>query len=247
VTDRPFSLDPVTRIPLVDAARGIALVAMAVYHFAFDLSDFGLIDVDIVRDPGWRLFARTVAASFLALVGVSLVLAARAGLNRRRYAWRLVRIAAGAAAITLVTWWTVPQAFVYFGILHAIALFSVLALPFLALPLSVVLVAATLCLLAPYFLTMPLFSPPWLLWLGLAPAAPISVDYVPLFPWFAATLAGLAGTRMAIAVGWDRVAAGWTPSGPFGRTLALAGRWSLPIYLVHQPVLIGLIGLFLKL
>lgn len=242
-----MSLDPATRIPLVDAARGVALVAMAIYHFAFDLSDFGLIAVNIVLDPAWRLFARIIAASFLALVGVSLVLAVRAGLNRRRYLWRLARIAAAAAAISLVTWWMVPGAFIYFGILHAIALFSIVALPFLVLPVSVVLLAATLCLVAPYFLTLPMFSGPYLLWLGLAPSAPPSVDYVPLLPWFAATLAGLAGARMALAVGWDRVAAGWAPDGPVGRTLVLAGRWSLLVYLVHQPILIGLVTLYMSL
>ncbi|HEY8578676.1 MAG TPA: heparan-alpha-glucosaminide N-acetyltransferase domain-containing protein, partial [Beijerinckiaceae bacterium] len=75
-------LAPATaRVPLVDAARGAALVGMAIYHFVWDLGFFGLIPRDWPYDPRFVLFGHAVAASFLALVGVSLALAARDGLD----------------------------------------------------------------------------------------------------------------------------------------------------------------------
>jgi uncharacterized membrane protein len=50
---------------------------MFVFHFAYDLSYFRLIETDIPLEPGWRWFARRSPESFLTLVGVSLVLATR--------------------------------------------------------------------------------------------------------------------------------------------------------------------------
>ena len=61
------------RIPLVDVLRGVALAAMAVYHFAWDLSFFSLADFGVTENPLWIAFARAIAGSFLALVGVGLV------------------------------------------------------------------------------------------------------------------------------------------------------------------------------
>ncbi|MBN9447509.1 MAG: DUF1624 domain-containing protein [Bosea sp.] len=87
------------RIQLVDLARGIALLAMFVFHFAYDLSNFGLIETDIAFEPGWRLFARCIAGSFLVVVGISLVLATRNGLNRAAFLKRLAMVIACFAAI----------------------------------------------------------------------------------------------------------------------------------------------------
>jgi uncharacterized membrane protein len=60
------------RVGLIDAARGVAIAAMVVYHFSWDLRFFGYINVDVAADPAWRLFARSIAGSFLALVGSAL-------------------------------------------------------------------------------------------------------------------------------------------------------------------------------
>ena len=69
--------------------RGVAIVAMVVYHTAFDLSARSLIPVDILRDPAWIVFARSIASTFLLLVGVGLVLATRRGLRPKPYLRRL--------------------------------------------------------------------------------------------------------------------------------------------------------------
>ena len=71
------------RIEAVDAARGAALLAMAIYHFSWDLSFFQLIATPVATDPAWKWFARAIAGSFLFLVGVSLVLG-----HRERIRWR---------------------------------------------------------------------------------------------------------------------------------------------------------------
>ena len=122
------------RIAAIDIARGLALVAMAVYHFAWDLEFFGYAVPGTTLQPEWKYFARAIASSFLMLVGISLVLGHQHGLNMRAFGIRLSKVALAAGLISLVTWVAMPGGFIFFGILHSIALGSVLALAFLKLP-----------------------------------------------------------------------------------------------------------------
>jgi uncharacterized membrane protein len=232
-----------TRLPAIDLARGLALVAMAIYHFSWDLSFFRLIDVNVSAEPGWRLFARLIAGSFLFLVGFSLVLAARHGLSREAFLRRFLLVAGAAALITLATWYAFPQSFIFFGILHHIALASVLALPFLRAPLAVTAVAAVAIFVVPFAYSDSLFAHPALLWTGLAPKPPVTNDYVPLFPWFGVVLGGMVAARAALA---SPGALGWATRAPgtkVERALVWGGRRSLWIYLIHQPVLLVLVWL----
>jgi uncharacterized membrane protein len=230
------------RVQALDMARGTALAAMAVYHFSWDLDFYGLADIPVTSATGWIVFARMIAGSFLGLVGVGLVMAARGGINWRGYGWRLAQIVAAAAGITIATRFAFPGAFIFFGILHAIALFSVLALAFLRLPVVLMLACAALAFAAPPLLSGPLFDRPWLLWTGLGTFFPPSNDYVPLFPWFGATLAGMALARLLDQAGtWEKLSS-WRPETAIARLAAFAGRHSLLVYLAHQPVLLALLG-----
>lgn len=234
------------RIELLDLARGIALLAMFVYHFAYDLSFFRLIRVDVVSDPGWRLFARLIAGSFLAIVGFSLILATRNGLNRKAYAKRFAMVAGAALLVTIGTWFAIPENFIFFGILHHIALASLLALPFLRLPaLALALVAAAWFAL-PFILGGEVFESEWLSWLGFGPW-PYTADFVPLFPWFACVLAGMALGKLALARAPEGSWTLWRARSAPARLVALGGRNSLIVYLVHQPLFIGALMLFMQL
>jgi uncharacterized membrane protein len=231
------------RIAAIDAARGVALAAMAIYHFSWDLGNFGLIAVDVIADPGWKAFARTIAGTFIFLVGFSLVLATRRGIDWRAFLRRLALIVGAAILVTLGTAYVFPDAYVFFGILHLIAFASVAALPFLRMPPAIVLVAAVVIFVLPFFFSNEVFAwwPLW--WVGLTPGPPTtSVDYVPVFPWFAMTLFGIVAGRLFLQYGADSRFARWRPAGTPGKLAILAGRWSLPLYLVHQPILIGIVS-----
>lgn len=132
-----------TRVELVDVARGLALVAMAIYHFVWDLDFFGYIDPGTSITGGWRIFARCIAISFLFIVGVSLYLANTQGFRRKSYIRRLAMIVAAALAITMATLLATPDAFIFFGILHHIALASVLGLAFLRLPVVLMIASVS--------------------------------------------------------------------------------------------------------
>lgn len=227
----------------IDVMRGVALLAMAVYHGAWDASHLGLTGVDIVHEPGWRFFARAIATSFLLLVGFSLVLAHGQGIRWRPFLRRLASVAVAAAAITVATFIVFPRSYIFFGILHCIALSSLLALPFLRLPPVLTAVVGIAVVAAPSMVSAPLFDLPVLAFVGLGTETPVSNDYVPLFPWFGPVLLGVAAGRLAV----DRHLTGWLRArrepGRGVRLIAWMGRHSLAFYLVHQPVLFGLMFL----
>lgn len=230
------------RAVALDLARTVALLGMAVFHFVFDLVIFGHLPVEVVREGFWPLWARVVASSFLVLSGFGLWLAHRGGLRRDRYLRRLLKIVAAAALVTGATWFALGQAYVFWGILHMIAFGAVAGLVFLRLPAVVTTAVAVAVFWAGWVLALPAFDAGWLLWTGLGAMPVASVDYVPVFPWLSAVLAGIAAGRVATATGlWDRIAAVRVPAGHWADRLAWPGRHSLLVYLVHQPVLMGAI------
>ena len=237
---------PVARVGAVDIARGAALLAMAIYHFAWDTEFFGYAAPGMTAVGGWKLFARCIASSFLFLVGVSLVLAHTGGMKWPSWRRRLAMVAAAAALISAATYMATPDAFIFFGILHQIALASLLGLAFLRLPWGLTAVIALLVIAAPHFLRSAFFDHPALWWVGLSSRNPPSNDYVPLFPWFGAVLLGIAAAKPALRHGMFARLAAWRPGG-WSRPFTFAGRHSLAVYLIHQPVLIGLIWLFAQI
>ncbi len=227
------------RLPGLDVLRGLAVVAMVIYHFAWDLRFFGLIATDIVQHPFWAGFARAIAGAFLLLSGVSLVLLTRDGFDQGRFLKRLGIVGGAALLITVATFFAMPQAYIFFGILHCIALSSILALPFLRLPILITAVVAGGVFALPLVFRHAAFDAPLLQWVGLGPTFPMTNDYVPLFPWFAPVLAGVVLGRLMLGSPPE-----WLKRAPQGAMTwtARAGRLSLPIYLLHQPVLMALIG-----
>lgn len=227
------------RIAGLDILRGVAMFAMIFYHANWDLSAYGLIDVDVGSDPPWKAFARLIAGTFLALVGFNLVLATRNGIRPWPYLRRLAIVGVAAIAVSVATYFFMPDSFIFFGILHHIFVASILALLFVWAPLWLIAVVAVFSLAAPSLLTDPFFDTPALLFLGLSANPQPTADYVPIFPWFGIVLAGVGLGRLFLDFGIGSAMAGWRPGGRLVRIVMFFGRWSLPIYLVHQPILLG--------
>lgn len=226
------------RLAWLDAARGAALIPMALYHGAWDLSLLGWIETDIGGHAGWTALARATTVCFLVISGIGLALAARAGAGSGKALRRVGRIAAAAGLVSLATWWFAPANMVVFGILHAIALGSLLAWPLRRAPDALLLALAGLVMALPFLLRHPLFAGTAWAWLGLSPEPSAAFDHVPLLPWWGWMLLGLvAGRRLPLGG-----AASPSP-GLLARSLAWAGRRSLPIYLLHQPLFIGALTL----
>lgn len=227
-----------SRIGWLDAVRGVALLAMATYHFTWDLEYFGYLAPGTAGHGLPKIYARAIATTFLFLAGFGLVLAHRNGFNRDRFLLRLGKVAGAAALITVVTWFAMPDGFIHFGILHQISLASVVGLLFLNLPVAMILAVAASVLVLPHLYQSTLFDHPALWWVGLQPKPRLSFDYVPFFPWFAAVLAGIAAGKTAAISRWLD---GLRPPSRLARPFAFAGRHSLLVYLLHQIPLFGLV------
>lgn len=237
------------RAVLLDLVRTLALIAMAAFHFMFDLAMFHFVPAETVNFGFWPLWARFVASTFLLLSGFGLYLAYGQRIDFRRLALRLLRIGAAAALVSVGTWFAVgPDSFVFWGILHMIALGSLAGLLVLRLPAPATLALAAAVFWIGWTVALPAFDPFYLLWLGLNAAPVYAVDYVPVFPWLSAVFAGVALGQIAVKSGlWARIAAVKVPRGSLWDVLAFPGRHSLIVYLVHQPVLFGLVMAYANL
>lgn len=228
------------RIAAIDILRGVALIAMAVFHGGWDVAYNHLFRFDPGASPGWILLARLTAGTFLILVGIGLVLSTRNGFRPRPFARRLAMIVLAALLVSVATYFVMPDGWIFFGILHEIALASLLGLAFVGLPAWISALVAIVVFALPHLFVSEIFSHPALWWVGLAPVPPESFDYVPLFPWFGDVLVGIAIARFAVDRGYDRLLAAWQPTALPFRWLEFGGRHSLAFYLIHQPVLFGL-------
>jgi uncharacterized membrane protein len=229
------------RLPVIDMARGLAIVAMVIYHLSWDLSFYRFIPVDVGFDPGWVAFARTILFAFMFLVGVGLVLGHGEGVRWKSFWRRWLMVAGGAALITLGTWFAFPDSFVYFGVLHAIALFSLVALPFLFTPLWFTALVAVMVIGLHFGFADPFYNEKVYSWIGFWVVPPPTNDLVPLFPWFGVVLLGVLAMRLMRGTAVETRLAAIQPRHGLARLLSWMGRWSLLIYLVHQPLLLAVI------
>jgi uncharacterized membrane protein len=236
----------------VDALRGVAILMMISFHTLFDLNYFGLTDFALYSGT-LGIFAYSIGTIFLLLVGVSLTISYdRSGARMNTMALRVKFLRRGAfifglgLLITTVTYALIGPGFVIFGVLHCIGLSIVLAYPLLRFRwLS--LAAGSAFVLAGMALSSATFDFPWLLWLGLKPVGFVTLDYFPLLPWLGVVLIGVfigrslyRGHERGFTIK-DRSSLGAT------RGVVFLGRHSLPIYLGHQVIIVGLIAGLLML
>jgi uncharacterized membrane protein len=233
---------PSHRFDRLDALRGFAMAWMAAFHFSFDLNFYRLLQPpqNFYGDPFWTLQRTAIVSLFLLCAGLSQALAHEAGQSARRFWRRWAQIAGCALLVSAGSWFMFPRSWISFGVLHGMALMLILARGLAPLgrglwPLALV---ALVALLLPRVVQHPVFDNRWLNWTGLVTHKPVTEDYVPVLPWLGVMLLGLAAGQWLLA--HRRALLG----GPLPRVLAplaLLGRWPLSFYMLHQPVLIGLI------
>nr|WP_306267464.1 heparan-alpha-glucosaminide N-acetyltransferase [Pararhizobium sp. IMCC3301] len=223
---------------MIDALRGAALIGMIVYHAGWNLDTFQFTELGVTSAPGWIGFARLIAGSFVMLSGVSLVLADAAGHDANLKLWRIGKVAIAALLVTIATYFIFPETFVYFGILHLIALSGLLAWPLLRLHWLVVFGLALGIVIINQTVALEFADTRWLAWIGISRFVPPANDYVPIIPWFAVVLLGIPLGHMILSQVWLQNLLAANPR--WLVPLGWMGRYSLIIYLIHQPILFGM-------
>ena len=225
----------------IDALRGVAIGLMIVYHFCFDLRFYHMTGADFEHDPFWLGFRSLIVTSFMLLVGIGLVLADHARLPREHFWKRIALIAGCALAASAASYLLFPRTFIYFGILHCIAVASVLAWPVARRPVLAALLGVVI-VVAGLTLTHPAFDQRALSWLGFTTTKPATEDFVPLAPWSGVVLIGVALGNALMHANFRPIAV--LDAAP--KWLGWLGRHSLAIYMVHQPVLLALLWLVVQ-
>ena len=227
------------RYDRLDALRGFAIVWMAVFHFCFDLNHFGFFDPRqrFTADPFWTTQRTAIVTLFLFCAGVGQAIALQQGQSWARFWRRWAQIAGCAVLVSIGSWLMFPRSWISFGVLHGIAVMLVVVR--LSAPLRGWLwPLGALAIALPLLWRHPVFDGPWLRWVGLVVQKPLTEDYVPVLPWLGVIWWGVAAGQWLQAHRPDWLT-GAIPPATSG--LALLGRWSLTFYMVHQPVLIGLV------
>ena len=233
------------RYDAVDVLRGAAIVWMTVFHFCFDLNQFGYIKQNFYVDSFWTYQRAAIVTMFVFCAGLGQAIAVHQGQTTERFWRRWAQVAGCALLVTAGSYWMYPKSFIYFGVLHGMAL-MLMVCRFTASwrmwlwPLGAVALAMPLIAASAHanwasidFLNQKAFN-----WLGLISRKPVTEDYVPLLPWLGVMWWGMAAGQALLARGPNLLAM------PLPNVLAPAawlGRWSLSWYMLHQPVMIGVL------
>ena len=228
------------RFDRLDALRAIAIVWMAIFHVGFDLNHFGFTRQNFYTDPLWTVQRACIVSLFLFCAGVGQAVALAQRQPGERFWRRWAQVAACALLVSLGSWFVFPRSFISFGVLHCIALaLIVMRLSAGATRAAwVPMLFGLLALLLPQLIQHPWFDTRWTNWVGLVTRKPIAEDYVPLLPWLGVMWWGLAAGHWVLLRRRHWIS-GRLP--PALEPLAVLGRWSLSFYMLHQPVLFGVL------
>ena len=229
--------------------RGIAIIMMITFHLLYDLNYFGGYDLNL-HSSFWLYFGRVTATIFILLVGISLTISySRAKRKQRKriylkYLKRGLRIFSWGLLITLVTWLFLRAGFVVFGVLHLIGISIIMAYPFLKLRFWNLLPGVIVISLGLYLKGFT-FGFSWFTWLGVTSKQFYTIDYFPILPWFGVVLIGLFLGYLIYPDCTRRFNLFNLSNFAVIRLLCFFGRHSLLIYLIHQPILIAIIYLWI--
>ncbi len=226
----------------LDALRGFALINMVAYHFCYDLRYLYGLPLRFMDERSGFCWQQMICWTFILVSGASAALS-------RRPARRGMAVLGCGMLLTVVTFLIMPGQRIVFGVLHLLGCAMLLTAGLLPLlqRLSPAAGAAGSFLLflgtrwissgflfgvrifEPGMVSTNLFAP-----LGIYGPGFFSADYFPVIPWYFLFLTGyfLFGVLRAGGAG-----------GLLSRKIPLlsaAGRHTLPVYLIHQPILMGI-------
>lgn len=244
MTNPPAAASQLHRFDRLDALRAVAILWMAVFHFCFDLNHFRLIErQNFYTDPFWTGQRTCIVSLFLFCAGLGQAVAWHQQQSWQRFWRRWAQIAGCALLVSLGSYLMFPRSFIYFGVLHGIAVMLILARLTAGWgkwlwPLGLV------AIVLPHVVQHPVFDTRWTNWTGFVTRKPVTEDYVPLLPWLGVIWWGMAAGRWVLEHRRH-----WLTGGiPRAlHPLAVLGRWSLSFYMLHQPVLIGLLMAYVAL
>ena len=212
----------------LDVLRGTAVILMVLFHFGFDLAEFGYATYNTTMDIEWKIFRGVILSMFLLAVGMSSYLAYSQGIDKKKLFKNLAKLSLVSLIISVGSYSFFPHAWIYFGVIHFIFISLPLSLLFLHQP-KLSLLFGVLLLVA-YPLGYLHMDYPYSLAIEYLNIPSFSVDVVSLSPWFGMVLLGIFIMNKDIfnfRISHNKLT----------QSLSYLGKHSLLIYLIHQPIL----------
>ena len=246
----PLKKPSTTRFIELDIIRGFALIFMILLHLVWDLDYFGILKLNA------QFYQSNVVVQvlFFSIVGVCQSLKTDTepltDAQRRAKTWKIAKrglyILGLGMIISLVTFFIMPNRPIFFGVLHCIGLSILLSIPLIRLKEKAILIALP-CITAGIILGhIAVQNPSYLqLIIGLhqADIASHTIDYFPLLPWFGVSMLGVAIGSMLYKNNTRQFRFPDLSSTPLAQFCSWCGRHTLSIYLLHQPVIAGVLYL----
>ena len=237
----------------LDVLRGIAIGLMIYLHILWDLDYFGIYPLN---QEIYQL-QRIVPPIFFMLVGVCLAVSRNKNINCsiekiKKYNNHLIKrglkILGVGVAISIATFIFVPNRPIIFGVLHFIGLSIILSIPFIKFKKYNILFAIIFILIGIFIGGYHIENPSIIhLILGIHQANiwEYTIDYFPLLPWFGVTLFGIA---LGDYLYKDNKRRFRLPDLSKYKPLAMfswLGKHSLAIYILHQPIIAGMLSIYI--
>lgn len=234
-----------TRLDLFDLLKGIAILMMVGLHYLYLATELKYIDTAIIYSSSYFLVSRFVAGSFVILSTV--VLWYRSTQTESSSLWfqmlgkQVLKLGLAALLVTLATHLVIEDMYVRFGILHFLAVATLIngTLFRLKIPRVWYGVFGVIAIIAGNWLLRQQLGINHWEWIGIVPNNFASIDYVPVLPWIGVTwLAVVIAPALITFAGkfQSKIGTNWEP-------FVWCGRHTLAIYLLHIPVALLLVML----
>mgnify|MGYP002725626568 CR=1 FL=1 len=210
------------RVTEIDLIRTVAIILMIIYHTAFDLWAFYDWNIDLWGEA-WQTFRIITASLFLIVSGIA------TNFSSKPFRRALIVLAC-AMLITIVTYVYDPSTFIYFGILHCIGIGMLILIPLKQLKEFNILLGLTIVSFQIFnFSTFQIFTRP-------------TLDFYPLLPWLGLMMIG-SGLGHYLYIRNDLQLITPQASMPALQYFVFPGKYALLIYMVHQPIILGILAL----
>ncbi len=222
------------RIWELDAARGLCVIGMVAVHLLYDLdSIFGWISLS--ENPVFQLFAHWGGVLFFLISGICVTLGSHP--VRRGICVLLCGVGVSAAMWIAVQLQFFGSAMlIWFGVLHCLGVCMLLWPAVRRLPVWALSALALGIIVAGFGMMHLRADHLWLMPLGLTTPDFATSDYFPLLPFWGFFLLG-AVLGKTVYKERRSLLPKVSAAHPIVRTLSFFGKWSLPIYLLHQPLI----------
>ena len=230
---------PYMRNITLDVTRTLAIVLMVIFHFIYDLKYFSYVDWDIPDGGGWRIFRMLIISLFFLCLGASLSFTHHTKFKVAKFLKRTSQIALAAFVISIVSYFAIPQNWIFFGVLHFLALSSLIVVGLVRHPLLCLLIGLGLLI----FGALQILPSRWpfnLLFDGLPY---YTNDYVSIQPWLGMVFLGVPLAHWYLFKYDPLAKVVQNANESTQKWLMWPGQHSLSIYIVHQPILMGALWL----